>query len=142
MTYLLYDESPMIIFVLQLGQLSYKQGRVDEAIEHFIQDLAMTRADVGTSHPRMASKCLLPLSCDVIVVVVTHHRMCAGVINDIALVYDDKNESIAGDLYEAALVILLDTFGNQHLDVAVTRCVVLCTCVTVVHTTFVYSTFH
>ena len=100
---------------------------MDEAIEHFIQDLAMTRADVGTSHPRMASKCLCPLSCDVIVVVVTHHRICVGVINDIALVYDDKNESIAGDLYEAALVILLDTFGNQHLDVAVTRCVRVCT---------------
>ena len=46
----------------------------------------------------------------------------AGVINDVALVYDDKNESIAGDLYEAALVILLDTFGTQHPDVAVTRC--------------------
>ena len=53
---------------------------------------------------------------------VRHHASRAGVINDVALVYDDKNESIAGDLYEAALVILLDTFGTLHPDVAVTRC--------------------
>ena len=44
-------------------------------------------------------------------------------MNDIALVYDDKNDRVAGDLYEAALVILLDTYGRQHLDVAVTRSV-------------------
>ena len=47
----------------------------------------------------------------------------ADILNDIALVYDDKNDRVAGDLYEAALVLLLDTYGRQHLDVAVTRSV-------------------
>ena len=82
----------------QLGQLSYKQGRIDEALGYNIQDLTLTRGDVGTSHPRTA-----------------------GILNDIALVYDDKNDPLARELYEAALTILLDTYGGNHLDVAVTR---------------------
>ena len=44
-----------------------------------------------------------------------------GILNDLALVYDDMNENEAGALYEAALIILCGIYGNQHLDVAVTR---------------------
>lgn len=78
--------------------MSYKQGRIDEALGYFLQDLNLTRNEVGTSHPRTAS-----------------------VLNDIALVYDDKNDRLAGQLYEAALMILLDVFGQSHLDVATVR---------------------
>ena len=40
----------------QLGQLSYKQGRLEEALGYFVHDLQLTRADVGTGHPRVACK--------------------------------------------------------------------------------------
>ena len=91
--------TPNNIYIqLQLGQLAYSQGRTSEALGYFIQDLTLTRGDVGTAHPRTAS-----------------------ILNDIALVYDDMNDPLAGELYQAALTILLDTYGNNHLDVAVTR---------------------
>ena len=84
--------------LFQLGQLCYKQARLDEALGYFLQDLNLTRGDVGSAHPR-----------------------CAGVLNDIALVYDDRNDQVAGELYEAALIILLDTYGHSHMDVAILR---------------------
>ena len=82
----------------QLGQSSYTQGRIDDALGYFLQDLKLTRGEVGTAHPRTA-----------------------GILNDIALVYDDKTLPLAGELYEVALATLLDTYGDSHLDVAVTR---------------------
>ena len=78
--------------------MSYKQGRMDDALGCFLHDLDLTRGDIGTSHPRVAS-----------------------VLNDIALVYDDKNDHFAGPLYEAALRMFLDVFGPSHLDVATIR---------------------
>ena len=96
----------MFIFALfQLGQLSYKQGRLDEALGYFMQDLKLTRGEVGAAHPRTAT-----------------------VLNDLALVYDDKSDPLAGQLYEAALFILRDTYGNNHVDVAVIRSVIICEC--------------
>ncbi|XP_077992057.1 uncharacterized protein LOC144446177 [Glandiceps talaboti] len=82
----------------QVGKLCYQQGRVDEALGFYLRDLKMTRGHVGTNHPRTA-----------------------GIINSIALVYDDKNDELAGTLYEAALAILLETYGPAHLDVAHVR---------------------
>ena len=64
----------------------------------YLQDLLLTRVQVGLSHPRVA-----------------------GILNDIALVYDDKNQREAGSLYEAALMILLDFYGPSHIDVAILR---------------------
>ena len=90
--------SSLSVSLSQLGQLSYKQGRIDEALGYFLQDLSLTRNEVGTTHPRTA-----------------------GILNEIALVYDDKNDPVAGELYEAALTILLDVYGSSHLEVAVTR---------------------
>lgn len=72
--------------------MAYKQGRVDEALAYYLQDLKVTRSEVGTNHPRTAI-----------------------VLNEIALVYDDKNDISAGKLYEAALTIILDTYGNDYL---------------------------
>ena len=71
---------------------------MEEALAYFIQDLSLTRSEVGTTHPRTA-----------------------GILNEIALVYDDKNSAVAGSLYEASLSILLDVYGLSHLEVAVTR---------------------
>ncbi|XP_053394800.1 uncharacterized protein LOC123525710 isoform X2 [Mercenaria mercenaria] len=82
----------------KLGQLSYKQGRIDEALAFFMQDLKVTRSEVGTNHPRMAT-----------------------VLNEIALVYDDRNDVIAGKLYEAALAIVLETYGRHYLGTAIIR---------------------
>lgn len=82
----------------RLGQLSYKQGRVDEALGYYMQDLKMTRSEVGTKHPRMAI-----------------------VLNEIGLVYDDKNDVMAGELYEAALSIILDTYGKDYLGTGTIR---------------------
>ena len=85
-------------FLPQLGQLSYIQGRIDEGLGYFLQDLKLTRGDVGNAHPRIAS-----------------------ILNDIALAYDDANDPLSGTLYEAGLAILMETYGNQHLDVAIMR---------------------
>ena len=83
---------------LQLGQLSYKQGRLDEALAYYLQDLKVTRSEVGTSHPRMAT-----------------------VLNEIGLVYDDKNDERAGMLYETALMIILETFGPNYVGTGTIR---------------------
>jgi hypothetical protein len=85
-------------FQSKLGQMSYKQGRLDEALGLFVRDLNLTRNEVGSSHPR-----------------------AAAILNDIALVCDDRNDDLARDMYEASLSILLETYGNNHLDVAVVR---------------------
>ena len=85
-------------FCFQLGQLSYKQGRLDEALGYYLQDLKVTRGEVGNSHPRMAT-----------------------VLNEIALVYDDKNDEMAGKLYETALMIILETFGPNYLGTGTIR---------------------
>ena len=81
-----------------MGQLSYAQGRVDEALGYFLQDLKLTRSEVGVHHPRTAT-----------------------VLNEIALVFDDKNDEIAGRLYEAALSIMMEVYGNNFLGVGVIR---------------------
>ena len=46
----------LVCAMFQLGQLSYKQGRLEEALGYFVHDLQLTRADVGTGHPRVACK--------------------------------------------------------------------------------------
>lgn len=83
--------------------MSYKQGRVDEALAYYMQDLKVTRSEVGTNHPRTAA-----------------------VLNEIGLVYDDKNDVMAGQLYEAALSIILETYGNNYLGTGSIRFVIIC----------------
>lgn len=82
----------------QLGQLCYGEARLDEALGFFLQDLLLSRSQLGLMHPRVA-----------------------GILCDIALVYDDKNEKEAADLYKAALVILLEFYGPTHLQLASVR---------------------
>ncbi|XP_019626894.1 PREDICTED: uncharacterized protein LOC109471895 isoform X3 [Branchiostoma belcheri] len=82
----------------QIGQVCYKQGRVDEALGFYLQELSKVRAIHGASHPRTA-----------------------GVLNSIALVYDDKNDERAGEIYETALTTMLQAYGNNHVDVAIIR---------------------
>ncbi|XP_076109505.1 uncharacterized protein LOC143078527 [Mytilus galloprovincialis] len=82
----------------RLGQLSYKQGRVDEALAYCLHDLKVTRSEVGTNHPRTAI-----------------------VLNEIGLIYDDKNDSMASQLYEAALSIFLETYGKNFLGTGTIR---------------------
>ncbi|XP_052059702.1 uncharacterized protein LOC127700331 [Mytilus californianus] len=82
----------------RLGQLSYKQGRVDEALAYCLHDLKVTRSEVGTNHPRTAI-----------------------VLNEIGLIYDDKNDIMAPQLYEAALSIFLETYGKNFLGTGTIR---------------------
>ncbi|CAH1253937.1 TEP1 [Branchiostoma lanceolatum] len=82
----------------QIGQVCYKQGRVDEALGFYLQELSKVRAIHGASHPRTA-----------------------GVLNSIALVYDDKNDERAGEIYETALATMVQAYGNNHVDVAIIR---------------------
>jgi len=63
-----------------------------------MQDLKVTRSEVGVSHPRTAI-----------------------VLNEIALVYDDRNDEMAGRLYEAALMIFLETYGNDYIGTGIIR---------------------
>ena len=83
---------------LQLGGLAYTQSRVDEALAYYLQDLKLTRSEVGVSHPRVAR-----------------------ILGSLGLVYDDKNDPLAGELYESSLAMLLDTYGSAHVDVASAR---------------------
>lgn len=71
---------------------------MDEALGYYLQDLKLTRSDVGTSHPRVAN-----------------------ILNDLALAYDEKNNPLAGKIYEAALYVLHSMYGDSHLDVACLR---------------------
>lgn len=87
-----------IVYTSQMGQLSYKQGKTEQALAYYMQDLKVTRSEVGTNHPRIAN-----------------------VLNEIALVYDDRNDKRAGDLYEAALAIILNTYGSNYVGTAVIR---------------------
>ncbi|XP_063416845.1 uncharacterized protein LOC134699089 isoform X1 [Mytilus trossulus] len=82
----------------KLGQLNYEQHRLDEALPYYVQDLKVTRSEVGTNHP-----------------------YTANVLNEIGLVYDDKNHQIAGELFEEALRIFLDAYGNNYLVTGVIR---------------------
>lgn len=82
----------------KLGQLSYKQSRLEEALAFYLQDLKVTRSEVGTNHPHTAT-----------------------LLNEIALVYDDMNDVIAGRLYEAALTVILDTYGRKYVGTAIIR---------------------
>lgn len=61
-------------------------------------DLQLTQGDVGLNHPRVAA-----------------------ILNNIALVHDDMNDKKAGELFTAALVILRDAYGKDHVDVASVR---------------------
>lgn len=83
---------------LQLGVLGYTQSRVDEALAYYLQDLKLTRSEVGVTHPRVAR-----------------------ILGSIGMVYDDKNDKMAGELYESSLAMLLDTYGSAHVDVATAR---------------------
>ena len=78
--------------------MTYAQGRIDEALGFFLQDLKLSRSEVGVHHPRTAT-----------------------VLNEIALVYDDKNDEIAGKLYETALCIMTETYGNNYIGTGVIR---------------------
>ncbi|XP_052774907.1 uncharacterized protein LOC128213338 [Mya arenaria] len=82
----------------RLGQLSYRQGRIEEALAYFLQDLKVTRSEVGTFHPRTAI-----------------------VLNEIALVFDDRNDELAVKLYEAALKIFLETYGDKYIGTGIIR---------------------
>ena len=55
----------------------------------------------------------------------THHPSVATVLNEIALVYDDMNDELAGKLYEGALSIILETYGNNFLGTGIIRLVAL-----------------
>lgn len=87
-----------MIISFQLGQLNYEQHRLDEALAYYLQDLKVTRGEVGTNHP-----------------------YTANVLNEIGLVYDDKNYQIAGELFEEALRIFLGAYGNNYLVTGVIR---------------------
>ncbi|XP_061175870.1 uncharacterized protein LOC133184810 [Saccostrea echinata] len=82
----------------KLGVLGYTQSRVDEALAYYLQDLKLTRSEVGVNHPRVAR-----------------------ILGSIGMVYDDKNDKLAGELYESSLAMLLDTYGSAHVDVATVR---------------------
>ncbi|XP_060078987.1 uncharacterized protein LOC132558436 [Ylistrum balloti] len=82
----------------KLGELSYIQNMLDKAVGYFLQDLKLTRSDVGMTHPRIA-----------------------GILSDLAIVYDGRTDPLAGQIYETALAMLLDTYGHSHVDVAVVR---------------------
>ncbi|XP_069101362.1 uncharacterized protein [Argopecten irradians] len=82
----------------KLGELSYSQNMLDKAVGYFLQDLKLTRSDVGMTHPRIA-----------------------GILSDLAIVYDGRTDPLAGQIYETALAMLLDTYGHSHVDVAVVR---------------------
>lgn len=88
----------VLCFLHQLGQLHYKQGRIDETMAYCLQDLKVTRSEVGSCHPRTAI-----------------------VLNEIALVFDDRNDDLAGSLYEAALVIFMDTYGKNYVGTGIIR---------------------
>ena len=45
----------------------------------------------------------------------------AAILNNIALVMDDMNDKRAGELFEAVLAILVEAYGNDHVDVAIVR---------------------
>ncbi|KAK3101549.1 hypothetical protein FSP39_004391 [Pinctada imbricata] len=82
----------------KLGDLCYSQGRVEEALGYYLQDLKLSRSEVGVSHPRIGR-----------------------ILSSIGKVYDDMNDDLAGQLYEASLAELLDTYGSTHIDVAKVR---------------------
>ncbi|XP_033109971.1 uncharacterized protein LOC117111194 [Anneissia japonica] len=84
--------------VLEIGELSYGQGRLEDGLIHHLWDMQLTQNEVGLSHPRVAA-----------------------ILNNIALVYDDKNEKVAGDLFKGVLNIMVQTYGQNHVDVAVVR---------------------
>ena len=80
--------------------MSYAQGRLDEAESYFLRDLTLTKSEVGLAHRRIA-----------------------GLLCDIGMVYDDRNDPLACQLYETSLTMLLETFGPAHVDVAKVRLV-------------------
>ncbi|KAL3870127.1 hypothetical protein ACJMK2_042738, partial [Sinanodonta woodiana] len=82
----------------KLGQLCYQQGRIDEGLGYFLQDLKLTRSENGMDHP-----------------------LSGAILNDIALVYDDKADKLARPLYQNALLILKKVYGPMHIDVATVR---------------------
>ncbi|XP_033111514.1 kinesin light chain 1-like [Anneissia japonica] len=60
--------------------------------------MQLTLNEVGLSHPRVAT-----------------------ILNNIALVYDDMNDKKAGDLFKGVLNIMVQAYGQNHVDVAVVR---------------------
>lgn len=73
---------------------------MEEALAYYLQDLKLTRSEVGVNHPTVAR-----------------------ILGTIGMVYDDKNDKLAGELYEGSLAMLLDTYGSAHVDVATVRSV-------------------
>ncbi|XP_071959589.1 uncharacterized protein [Antedon mediterranea] len=82
----------------QIGELSYGQGRLEDGLIHHLWDMQLTQNEVGLSHPRVGA-----------------------ILNNIALVYDDKNDKLAGDLFKGVLNIMVQAYGQNHVDVAVVR---------------------
>ncbi|XP_072039857.1 uncharacterized protein [Amphiura filiformis] len=82
----------------QIGELSYGQGKLEAAILSYLYDLRLTQRDVGLDHPRVAA-----------------------ILNNIALVLDDMNNQISGELFQAVLAILVSAYGKDHVDVAIVR---------------------
>ncbi|XP_071959587.1 uncharacterized protein [Antedon mediterranea] len=82
----------------QIGELSYGQGRLEDGLIHHLWDMQLTQNEVGLSHPRVGA-----------------------ILNNIALVYDDRNDKLAGDLFKGVLKILVQAFGQNHVDVAIVR---------------------
>ena len=78
--------------------MSYAQGRIDDALGFFLHDLKLTRSEVGVQHPRTAT-----------------------VLNEIALVFDDKNDELAGSVYETALSIMMDVYGSNFIGTGIIR---------------------
>ena len=86
------------MILLQIGELSYSQGKLHVAIVNYLWDLRLTQKEVGLDHPRVAA-----------------------ILNNIALVLDDMNNEISGELFQAVLAILVSAYGKDHVDVAIVR---------------------
>ncbi|KAL4236673.1 hypothetical protein ACF0H5_005057 [Mactra antiquata] len=82
----------------KMGDISYKQGQIEKALAYHMQNLKVIRGEVGTNHPRIAN-----------------------MLNEIGLVYDELNDPRAGNLYEAALTITRNTYGDNHIGTASIR---------------------
>ena len=85
-------------FCLQIGELSYGQGKLVDAILHHLWDLGVTQREVGLNHPRVAA-----------------------ILNNVALVLDDMNNQTSGELFQIVLAILVSAFGKDHIHVAIVR---------------------
>ncbi|XP_038072011.1 uncharacterized protein LOC119740704 [Patiria miniata] len=82
----------------QIGQLYYSQSKLDNAMVLHLWDLKLTQSDVGLNHPRVAA-----------------------ILNNCGLVLDDMNDKMSGEVFQAVLGILIEAYGQDHVDVATVR---------------------